>query len=568
MQKIKVSRLYKSFGDNELFKDINFEIGENEIIGIVGNNGSGKSTLANILSSNENYDKGSVEYSSNISIGYLKQSTLYSCSDLENTYNGNFSNQFIKSGGELDILGISDINNERLANLSGGEKTKIILADIWSQKNNVLILDEPTNYMDIDGIKWLVQEIKKFKGIVIVISHDRYFLDEVVTGILEIEKSKITKFYGNYTDYKKEKEHRYNSQLNMYENEIKKQNKIDEQIEKFKNWSEKGHRDSKTAGLNKSGVKFGLKEKNRARVKKRDKQVKSKIAMLEKSKSDMPNRPENDESINFNFNGDIEVYKKNTRIVTAENIKKIFGNYVVFNESSFFINKFDKIGIIGKNGTGKSTLIKIILGIEPITSGEIFVSKNINIEYLSQEILDEDKGATTLTLLKRFDKNKQTQARTTLANMGLNSGILNRKINVLSLGQRMRIKLALISISNVDVLILDEPTNHLDINTKEQLEEAIKNFKGTVILVSHDRYLLSSITNKLLIFDGNNIRRVEEGYDEYFKKDKKVKRDKFLLEFEKTKILSKLGKKNITEEEYNELNKKYDEVIKLLNEVD
>lgn len=579
MVKIKIDKLSKAYGDNELFKNISFDIMENEIIGIVGKNGSGKSTLANIIYGNENYDSGNIKYFyDNLQIGYLKQAVQYDDEKLTQLIvSGENESQFLKIGSELGIDNLSTREDINACNMSGGEKSKLILSNIWSKNYNFLIFDEPTNHMDTQGVEWLVQNIKKYKGTILIISHNRHFLDMVATSILEIENGDVTKYSGNYTDYKKEKQHKYKTELLKYQNQKNEEKKIDNQIDKFKKWAEKGHRESKTAGL-KMGVKCGLKEKNRAKVKKRDKQVKSKIKKLEALKSDIV-KPKEEEKVLFKFYSDLKKENKNQEIIYAKNLCKKCNGNVIFNNSDFYIRRCDKIGLVGANGSGKTTLINMILKKEQKTNGEFFINEKIKVGYLSQYI-ENDFGNTTLfDIVKKFDKNKQTNARIMLANVGLKANVLHKKITTLSLGQRMRIKLVFLILDDIDVLILDEPTNHLDINTIDQLEKSIKGFKGTIIVASHDKYLLNEITNSLLVFENKEIKRIDLNYKKYCEKkrnknlkqktNKKEKskdiQQKMLLEMEQAKIIGELSKVNISNEEYKKLDKRYKEILKELS---
>ncbi len=580
MVKIKLKNVSKSYGENELFKNISFDIMEREVIGIVGKNGSGKSTLANIIYGKENFDSGNVEYFfEDLQMGYLKQSSEYEEKDIKKIIESNDNaKNFFKLSSELGIKNVTNRCEIKASEISGGEKTKLVLSTIWSNKYNVLILDEPTNHMDIKGVEWLVQNIKKYNGIVIIISHNRNFLDLVATSILEIKDGNIEKFKGNFTEYKKEKEHRYKTELLKYENQKKEEIKIDKQIEKFKNWAEKGHRESKTSGLE-MGVKAGLKEKNRVRAKKRDKQVKSKIKRLESLKNNEIEKPKEDETVRFKFNDNSKKINKNQNIVYAENLCKKYSDSVIFNNSNFYIKRSDKIGLVGANGTGKTTLINMILKNINKSSGEFFVNDKIKVGYLNQSLENDFGEQTTLNMLNQFNKDKQTYARTALANIGLKEDVLRKKIKTLSLGQNVRIKLVFLILNEVDVLILDEPTNHLDLNTIEQLEKAVKNFKGTIIVASHDKYLLYEVTNSLLVFEGGKIKRFDIGYKDYYEKKQKEnfksknktnvnnkndKQQKMLLELEQSKIVSELGRSNISNVDYEKLDKRYKEIIKEL----
>ncbi len=428
MVKIKIDKISKAYGEQVVLDKVSFDINENEVVGIVGNNGSGKTTLVNIIFGSESFDSGNIKHHyAQSEFGYLKQRLNSDENNLNELLDTTVEhNKLLKATSELGVKNLMQRENAMSTNISGGETSKLLLSSIWSKKHNVLILDEPTNHMDTSGVSWLVEKIKNFRGVVLVISHNRHFLDLVATSIVEIANGKAIKYDGNYTDYKREKEHSYQTALHKYENQRKVEQQIDDKISLLRKWSEKGHRDSKTAGLE-MGVKFGLKEKNRVRVKKRDKQVKSKIKQLEKLKNNDVKKPKEEESLSLQFGSNLTRVNKCQVIISGCDLCKKYGDKTIFSNSDFYIKRFDKIGFIGANGTGKTTIIKMILGLEKATTGDFFVSDKIKVGYLSQSIEETDSDITVLERLKRFDREKQTFARIALANIDLKAKRSSKK---------------------------------------------------------------------------------------------------------------------------------------------
>lgn len=530
----------KEFGDKVILNDINFEIESGKKIGIVGSNGAGKTTLADIITNTVKPTSGQLlcQYSG-MDIGYMKQATEYL--DLEQT-------------------------------LSGGERTKKLLTQLLYSKKDFLVLDEPTNHLDYEGVKWLIKQIKAFKGAVVIISHDRFFLDQCIDSIMEIDQGKIVNYNGNYSFYREEKRRRYESQLHLFMEQEKLKSQIRGQIEELKGWSEKAHRESRKKAIA-TGNKFGGKEYNRVKAKKMDKAVKSRIKRLEKIEVGGLIKPEEEIKVLFQ----LEATKKvGDTILQAKDIRKFYGNKLIFNQSSFYVKRGEKIGVYGVNGCGKSTLVKAILKQVPL-EGEIRISEERKIGYISQDVLDIKEEKSILQVFETTNKEEERQIRMALVQMGFSNDRLYDKAEVLSLGERMKLKLLLLIRQGCEVLILDEPTNHIDLHVREQLEETLKDYNGTLILVTHDRYMLEQLCDKLLVFENQIIRRYEYGIREYLerKEQKQVaqdethrkemksnKEDKMLLENEIAYIIGQLSREKQGTPMYEELDNKYQELIK------
>ncbi|WP_291583822.1 ribosomal protection-like ABC-F family protein [Clostridium sp. UBA6640] len=568
---LSFKNIKKDFENVEVLKDINLDIKKNKILGIVGRNGAGKSTLVDIIFGLSERDEGNIIFHQpEIKAAYLRQNGSYELNILCKENIGKdkgitLNHNMLKYTSELGLEKFYTWDDVRLDNLSGGERTKVSLANIWNSKPQLLILDEPTNNMDFKGVNWLLSELEKFNGAVIIISHDRYFLDKAVDEILEIEDGKSIIFEGNYSFYKEEKERRFKSQLNQYKKEQNYREKIQEDIKDLKNWSEKAHRESTKRRIVTEN-KMGGKEYFRAKAKKRDVQVKSKIKKLEKLKVDGVKKPKEDKKIYFEFNSNT---KGGKRLLEFKNVSKAFEKNVLFNNSSFYINRGEKIGIFGENGTGKSTLIKIILGEEKLNNGEMWISDSLEIAYLSQNVVDLDSEITPLELIGELPREDMGKVRTMLFNMGLSSRILDTKIKYLSFGEKMKVKLAGFILKNYPLIILDEPENHIDLPSREQLEEALINYEGTVIIVSHDRYMMERVCNKMIVIENKMIKRYEKNIKDINLRENhnsltndELKSKLMVIENKIAEVLGKLSLIVNKDEKYLELEEQFNVLLK------
>ena len=532
---MECENISKEYGERIILDKINFKVSLGERLGIVGDNGAGKTTLANILSGRIEADDGKVVwYKQGVTIGYMKQATEYE--ELKDT-------------------------------LSGGERTRKLLTEVLYGKYNFIILDEPTNHLDYAGVEWLIKEISKYKGTILIISHDRYFLDQTVNRVVEIENKRITNYNGNYSWYRQIKRKEYEDSLNLYIQQEKVKERITGQITELKQWSSKAHREAARKAVE-SGNKKGGKQFNRAKAKRMDARIKSQIKRLEKIEVEGVEKPKEEAEIVFKIN---KAAKIGAVVVQVEDISKSFGKKVLFNKSSFYIRHSEKIGIYGPNGCGKSTLIKAMLGLNDV-EGELKINKSRKIGYISQDVIDLNDEATVLELFSVDNREQLGELRTELFLMGFASESLNKKIAVLSLGERMKLKLLLMIREKCDILILDEPTNHIDLHVREQLEEALAKYNGTIILVTHDRYMLEKICNKLLIFENKSIKRCEYGFAEYLDKkkeqaennaNKKLAEEKIILDNKLAYIIGQLSTLNKESQEYKKLAEEYTEILKL-----
>lgn len=568
---ISCRKVKKSFGDIVILDGVDLDICHGERIGLVGRNGAGKTTLANILTGCLDFDEGNIITTrQSINIGYLRQTE----SQPELFFN--MMNSDIELNGELQrlvshlgIKQVQDWSEERLQNLSGGEKTKLALAKVWASQPDLVILDEPTNHMDYEGVNYLIVGLAAYKGASIIISHDRYFLDQTVTKIAEIEQGKIHIYQGNYSSYREAKQKERESRQHTYESQQNEQKKVEAAMNQLKTWSDKAHRESRQKGEGKGG-----KEYYRKKAKMRDKAVKSQIKRLERMRQEEIERPKKELPVNFNLNAG---EKGGKRLIEAEDICKAYGEVSLFKNSSFYINRGEKIGLLGPNGCGKTTLIKAILEQESLDAGKIFLSRAIRVAYVSQELPQEEKE-NFQEIIKYWKRDEQKRIFQLLIKLGIPYNRLNVVMGELSRGERMKIAMGLAIMGENDLLILDEPTNHLDLHSREALEESLMQFPGTLIVISHDRYFLQQVCEHMLVFTKQKITRIEGKAEEYLTKKlsdtaglepKTATRydENLLLETNISRVLSELSLYKPDEPQYVVLDQEYKKLIQRKREI-
>ncbi|ACT01538.1 ribosomal protection-like ABC-F family protein [Paenibacillus sp. JDR-2] len=567
----------KSFGDTNVLVNVDAELTSRERIGLVGMNGAGKTTLANLIFGTILPDNGKITFHKDqLRIGYLLQSTSYTVntfsSMMEHSDVSHETEQFLKTTSHFGLQKVKEWDGARLAGLSGGEKTKLAIAHILSSKPDLLLLDEPTNHLDFEGVDYLVQELGRYNGTTIVISHDRYFLDQTVDRIIELQDGISTSFPGNYSFYREEKSRRFQSQLHQYEEQQKYEQKIETEIKRLKNWSEKAHREAGKVGKM-AEMRAGVKEFYRSKAKSMDKQIKSRIHRLEKIEIEGVKKPNEEAKVSFGWD---HPDKRGRRIVEAQQISKSYGRHSLFKDSSFYLQRGEKIGLLGPNGCGKTTLIQMLLGKKPVDSGQLWISPTAKVAYLTQDVSDLNQQQTVLELLQESHEVRSDvgKARTLLANMGFDASMLQKPIARLSLGERTRIKLSLLMLREQDLLILDEPTNHLDLASREQLEETLSEYRGTLIVVSHDRYLMDKICTKLLVFEDGNIKRIESGYETFRertqsmfasgdKNEQQLEEEKLVLANRIVSVLAELSMLKPNDIRYAGLDEEYKQLLAL-----
>ncbi|WP_270180670.1 ribosomal protection-like ABC-F family protein [Alkalihalobacillus sp. CinArs1] len=495
----------KMLGGNTVFEEITFEINEGDRVGIVGRNGSGKTTLFKLLAGVERPDEGDIHYKKGTTIGYLAQIPEYkgtardvlndAFSDLENladrmkkleaemakganekviTEYGHVLDEYSRRGGyETDSkvktvangLGISHLLDTAFSQLSGGEQTKVCLGLILLKEPDLLLLDEPTNHLDIDAVEWLEEFLRAYKGTVLIVSHDRYFLDEVVTKVMDLEDGELTIYVGSYSYFVQKKEEVLLAEFQAFQEQQKKIKKMKEAIKRLREWANQAN--PPNAALHKRA-------RNMERALERMNKVKRPI--LERRKMglefDMANRSGKD-------------------VITFENVTAGFTSKPLLKNVDWSIRYPERVAIVGKNGSGKTTLLKVLLGQHEPADGKVVQGSSLKVGYLSQHVFEDREDARVIDVYRETAKVAEGDARHELSRFLFYGYSVFSKLSSLSGGEKMRLRLAQLMSKDINLLVLDEPTNHLDIDSREVLEDAIERFPGTIICVSHDRYLLN-----------------------------------------------------------------------------
>lgn len=571
---LSCNNLNKSFGIDLVLENINFTVNENDKIGIIGVNGTGKTTLFKIISGIYGYDSGDIYTSKDCEIGYLEQNTNFHSEntifeevlevfkdiiDMENhlreledkiakeSSNSNSTNleklmneyshklelfsdingygYKSEAKGILKGLGFSDEDMSKpISILSGGEKTRVLLGKLLLKKPNLLLLDEPTNHLDSEAIEWLEVFLKQYKGTVILISHDRYFLDQVVNRIFEIHNKKLKSYNGNYSKF---------LELSATEKEIE-QKKYDDQQKEIKKQEESIER-----------LKAYGREKHLKRARSKEKSL-DKVEILDK-----PESYRKKAKIEFN-----PTITSGNDVLKLRNVSMGYGERILFKDLNLDIYRGEKVALIGANGIGKSTLFKIIMKELTPYSGEIKFGTNVNVSYFHQEQKTLDLNNTIIDEIWNNNPNlTQTSIRNMLGSFLFQGEEVFKQISTLSGGERARIAILKLILSNANLLLLDEPTNHLDIDSKEVLEQALSGYTGTIFTISHDRYFLNTVVDKVLVLDENGITEYLGNYDYYIEKKKQIQ-DLNQIEENEEKTKTQLKDEKRKEREQRELEKK------------
>ncbi len=530
---LSCNNISKSFGTDVIIKSCTFNIEDHEKAAIVGINGAGKSTLLKIITGIEPADTGLVTLAKDKTLGYLSQqqnlnsdNTIYDellsvkqyILDMEAQLRS-IENQ-MKSADDTALETLmkkySDLNHEFELNngyaykseitgvlkglgfaeedftlnvntLSGGQKTRVALGRLLLSKPDIILLDEPTNHLDMESISWLENYLLNYSGAVLIVAHDRYFLDKIVSKIIELDNGNATVFSGNYTDYASKKAILRNMQLKEYLNQQREIKHQEEVITKLKQFN---------------------REKSIKRAESREKML---------NKMEFVDKPEilNDK---MDIKLEPNVISGND-VLTVDNLTKGFDGTVLFDNICFQIKRGERVALIGSNGTGKTTILKLINGIIPADSGSIYLGAKVNIGYYDQEhhVLDPDKTIFD-EIRDAYPDLNNTQIRNTLAAFLFTNEDVFKYIKDLSGGERGRVSLAKLMLSNANFLILDEPTNHLDITSKEILENALNSYTGTVLFVSHDRYFINSTATRIIELANKTVVNYIGNYDYYLEK--------------------------------------------------
>lgn len=569
---LSCNKVHKSYGIDTILKDITFSINEGDKIGLVGSNGAGKSTLFKILTGNLEHDGGDIFIDKGKQLGYLSQSlslestnTIYEemltvfneLINLENRikkleeelnkpyedFNSKDYDNVIKDytssreiyeikGGytyKAEIykvlygLGFQEIDFSKKINiLSGGQKTRVALCKLLLLKPEILLLDEPTNHLDLNAIEWLEEYLKSYKGSIVIVSHDRFFLDSITERTFELINGKVEAYNGNYSKFIELKKKNRETQMKAFEHqqeEIKRQEEI---IKRYKSFN---------------------REKSVRAAESRQKAL---------DKMDRIDAPEKEYKLkSFSFQQEIQ---SGTDVLFLENLCKSYGHKTLFKDLSFQIKREEKVALIGENGGGKTTLFKIILDLVKPDSGTKILGRNVTIGYYDQEQSNLTSEKTVLDeVWDDFPELSMTEVRSALAAFLFIGDDVFKNISSLSGGEKCRINLLKLMLKKSNFLLLDEPTNHLDIMSREALEDALLTYDGTVLVISHDRYFLNKVVNKILELHVDGLKEYLGNYSYYIEKKKNPTRFKLEEEFQsgktKTQINNEKKKKRELEKE-------------------
>ena len=538
---VNVSKLKKSFGEFCLFSEVSFSIDDKDKIGFIGINGAGKSTLLKVLMGDIACDGGEVFKNKMLKIGYLEQ---YACSESERTVFDEVKTVFsdveemekelefirweLENGAEdtdaliekqhtlqekfsqkdgyhykgiirSTLLGLGFLENEldkKVQELSGGQKTRVSLAKILLSDCNLMFLDEPTNHLDIESTEWLEEFLKNYKGAFVVISHDRYFLDKVTEKTFSMENGKLYTGPGNYSTFMKQREIERLTEKRNYDNTRREIERLEGIVEQQRRWN---------------------REKN-------IKTAESKLKVIDRLSKDLVKPTEAHSDLGFHFNA---LQGGGMEVLNCRNVTKSYGE-TLLSGADLHIKKGEKVFLLGENGCGKTTLLKMICGEEKADSGEITIGANIKIGYYDQiqESLNTNKTVID-EVWDTYPKMTETQIRNALAAFLFRGEDVFKEISKLSGGERARVQLVKLILKPVNFLILDEPTNHLDIESREALEKALASYDGTIFAVSHDRYFINALSERIVNFENKKLVSYPGSYDYFAEKRKmqEVKKD-------------------------------------------
>ncbi|TQR16778.1 ribosomal protection-like ABC-F family protein [Psychrobacillus lasiicapitis] len=527
-----IQEISKMLGGNIIFENLSLSIKTGDRLGIVGRNGAGKTTLFKLIARKEAADKGSIHYKKGTQIGYLAQIPTFSdeitgydvlnsafqylnelqkkMKDLEDklstsnpedmekllqTY-GDVQEEFTNSGGylmesELDKviqgLQLSHFVSQPFSSLSGGEQTKIMLGKLLLTKPDLLLLDEPTNHLDLFAVEWLEEYLVNYAGTVVIVSHDRYFLDQVVTKVADLEEGELTLYHGNYSAFSIEKEERLTREFQAYEEQQKKIKKMREAIKRLRQWANEAV--PPNPGLHRQA-------RNMERALERMEKVRKPLIDPKKMDLTFEAAP-----------------RSGKEVVVMEEVCKSFDEKVLLHLANLHVYWKDRLAIVGRNGTGKSTILNILRGEITIDKGVARLGSNVRVGYLSQHFHITDPKARLIDVFRSEVNVFEGDARHILAKFMFYGPDVFKRIGDLSGGERMRLRLAQLMHQDINLLMLDEPTNHLDIDSREVLEDALEDFQGTILAVSHDRYFLNKLFPRTAWLDQGQLSTFEGPYE-------------------------------------------------------
>lgn len=589
---IQLNNVTKNFVVNEIFSNVKMEINDKDRVAIVGRNGAGKSTLLKIISGELSFDSGERTVSKNTTIGYLSQEfivredlsiyeEMITCFDEiisleadleklsyeltpENIENDSglldrfdrLQNEVLthkdyhyKSKIESVLYGLDftkDVFDKKISTFSGGEKTRLSMAKLLLSEPDLLILDEPTNHLDMENVAWLENYLSSYNGAIVIVSHDRYFLDKVVNVVYNLEFGKLKKYVGNYSKFLKQYEEDYEKQLKEFTSQQKDIKRLEEFVQK------------------------NIARASTSKMAKSRQKVLDKMELIDNPKKD-------DKAANIEFN----IKEQSGRdVLMIENLKVGYDRKQVGNAYNFSVYKGDRIAIVGRNGIGKSTLIKTIAKKQNAIGGSVHYGSKVSLGYYDQKQAEFESSKTILNeLWDEYPLMKEAEVRTVLGRFLFRGDSVLKIVRDLSGGEKARLQLAKLMLEKNNLLVLDEPTNHLDITSKQVLEDALENYEGTIVFVSHDRYFINKIANKVLDITGDDYSIYLGNYDYYLekreqeliaKKLKEEKTDEVQEKVANNYVLGKEEKKRIrklerTREELLEKIESLEEKVSLVN---
>lgn len=528
---IQLNNVTKNFVVNEIFSNVKMEINDKDRVAIVGRNGAGKSTLLKIISGELSFDSGERTISKNTTIGYLSQEfivredlsiyeEMITCFDEiisleanleklsyeltpENIENDpglldrfdRLQNEVLthkdyhyKSKIESVLYGLDftkDVFDKKISTFSGGEKTRLSMAKLLLSEPDLLILDEPTNHLDMENVAWLENYLSSYNGAIVIVSHDRYFLDKVVNVVYNLEFGKLKKYVGNYSKFLKQYEEDYEKQLKEFTSQQKDIKRLEEFVQK------------------------NIARASTSKMAKSRQKVLDKMELIDNPKKD-------DKAANIEFN----IKEQSGRdVLIIENLKVGYDGKQVGNAYNFSVYKGDRIAIVGRNGIGKSTLIKTIAKKQNAIGGSVHYGSKVSLGYYDQKQAEFESSKTILNeLWDEYPLMKEAEVRTVLGRFLFRGDSVLKIVRDLSGGEKARLQLAKLMLEKNNLLVLDEPTNHLDITSKQVLEDALENYEGTIVFVSHDRYFINKIANKVLDITGDDYSIYLGNYDYYLEK--------------------------------------------------
>lgn len=589
---IQLNNITKNFVVNEIFSNVKMEINDKDRVAIVGRNGAGKSTLLKIISGELSFDSGERTVSKNTTIGYLSQEfivredlsiyeEMITCFDeiigleenLEKLSYELTPENIEKDPGLLDrfdrlqnevlthkdyhykskiesvLYGLDftkDVFDKKISTFSGGEKTRLSMAKLLLSEPDLLILDEPTNHLDMENVAWLENYLSSYNGAIVIVSHDRYFLDKVVNVVYNLEFGKLKKYVGNYSKFLKQYEEDYEKQLKEFTSQQKDIKRLEEFVQK------------------------NIARASTSKMAKSRQKVLDKMELIDNPKKD-------DKAANIEF----KIKEQSGRdVLMIENLKVGYDGKQVGNAYNFSVYKGDRIAIVGRNGIGKSTLIKTIAKKQNALGGSVHYGSKVSLGYYDQKQAEFESSKTILNeLWDEYPLMKEAEVRTVLGRFLFRGDSVLKIVRDLSGGEKARLQLAKLMLEKNNLLVLDEPTNHLDITSKQVLEDALENYEGTIVFVSHDRYFINKIANKVLDITEDDYSIYLGNYDYYLEKReqeliaKKLKEEKTEEVQEKVVndyVLGKEEKKRIrklerTREELLEKIESLEEKVSLVN---